>query len=267
MFRIDRKHVNLAATRSVHVDGDEETAGAEGNAPDASAAAACAAAAAAAAAADSAARETVQRAEEQAAKMLGEARAEVAELMVAAREEADETRRRAWQDGYTEGSNEGKRVSEQKYKDMYTKKINEDDEMLKRVVAELHNERDRTYEGLEDETVGLAFAIVKKLLGPAEEAAGEMYESLIRNALKQIAPEKKVIIRVGPAEYDRFFSSGTATFELDKGVAVTAAVLRDASLGDGDCIIDTEDETVNAGIDTQLEYIKIAFSRAEVGDS
>ena len=249
MFRIDKNLVNLATARFIQVDGEETAAGAEGSTLNASASAAYMA------------REIIGGAEKAAAKIIEDARNEVAAMMLAAREEVDEAQRRAWQEGYAGGAAECKRVLE----DEYAKKAREDDEMLKSVISEIYAERESTYETLEGDVVDLALEIVRTIYNPAEDALGDVFESLIRNALKQIAPEGKVIIRVSPREYERFFSSGFAVFELDKGSKITAAVLRDAALSDGDCIIDTEEETVNAGIDKQLNFIKIAFNRTEEG--
>ena len=250
MFRIERSLVNLATARSVQVEGEEPAAGAEGTTPDVSASAAYIE------------REAVKKAEaaaEAAAeKIMEDARKEIAALMLSAREEAKEERQRAWQEGFAEGSAEGKRACDEKY----TEKSCKDDEMLQRVINELYTEKKRIYDELEDEVIALTFEIAKKVIGTADEDVGGVFQSLIKNALRQISPEGKVIIRVSPSEYERFFSSGSAVFELDKGVKVTAGILRDASLGGYDCVIDTEDETVNAGLDTQLKYIKIAFNRA-----
>ena len=253
MFRIDRDLVNLATARSVRVDGEEAEAGAAGyplNAP-----------ASAAYVTD----DMIKKAEERAAAIIEEARENAGLLILTAREEIEEEHRRAWQEGYAEGAEEGKRVVTEEFdkkKREYDEKVRRDDEMLSRIIGELYTERDNTYAGLEDEIIGLTLEIVRKVINPAEEALGGVFESLIRNALKQIAPEGKIIIRVSPAEYERFFSSGSAIFRLDKGATVTVAVLKDVSLGDNDCVIDTEDETVNAGLDTQLKYIRIAFNRA-----
>ena len=250
MFRIERNLVNLATARSVQVEGEESAAGAEEISPKASASVACIE--------QEAIRKAEAKAEAMAEKILDDARNEGAALMLSAREEAEEERRKAWQEGYAEGSKEGKRICDEKH----AEKTREDDEMLKRVIDELYTEKKRMYDEIEDEVIRLTFDIVKKVIGFAEEDVGGVFQSLIRNALRQIAPEGKLIIRVSPAEYERFFASGSAVFELDKGVTATAGILRDASLGEFDCVIDTEDETVNAGLDTQLKYIKIAFNRA-----
>ncbi|MCL2125766.1 MAG: FliH/SctL family protein [Oscillospiraceae bacterium] len=249
MFRIDRNLVNLSFARSVQVEVADTTVSAP----------AAEAPVNTVANAMTVAQETINKAKIAAEKMIEDARDEVAAMLLAAREQAEEDRRCAWQEGYTEGAEEGRRVTNEEY----NTKCCKDDEMLKRVLDELYAERELTYGRLEDEVISLTLDIVKKIIKPAEDILGDVYESLIRNALKQIAPEGKIIIRVSPTEYERYFSSGSAVFELDRGVTVTASILRDTSLEEGDCIIDTEEETVSAGIDTQLKYIKIAFNRAD----
>jgi flagellar biosynthesis/type III secretory pathway protein FliH len=86
--------------------------------------------------------------------------------------------------------------------------------------------------------------------------------SLIKNTLRQITTEGKIVIRVGPEEYERFFSSGAATIDLDSGVTVSATVIKDLSMEEGDLIVDSDEGTINGGINSQLEYVKIAFERA-----
>ena len=253
MFRIDRSYVNLGATRFVRVDSEEGTeADAIGEPLNAAASATYMA--------DLQAQEIIGSAHKKAEEIIQEARDEVADIMVKARDEAEEQKRAAWNEGYAEGAVEGKHS----YDEKLAAKIREDDEMLKNVVNEIYDERERTYSGLEDEVVGLALEIVRKVINPAEETIGGVFESLIRNALKQIAPDGKVVIRVSSTEYERFFSSGSATIELESGVTVKASVLRDASLGGGDVVIDTENETVNAGLNSQLKYIALAFEKMVV---
>jgi len=258
LFRIDRNFVNLGATRSVRVDDEQgrEAGAAVGDQPPL---------AHAAVSADNMAQtrasEIIAEAEEEARtlaeQVLADARDEVAEMINEAREEAEEMRRQAFQDGYAEGAEEGKRS----YDDQLATKMREDDAMLKRVISEVYDERERTYSGLEDEVVGLALEIVRKTIAPAEELIGGIFEALIRHALKQIVPDGKVVIHVSPEEYDRFFSSGQVDVELDNGEVISAKVLRDSTLGGGDLVIDTESETINAGINTQLKYIALAFEK------
>ena len=202
-------------------------------------------------------------------KIISNAREEAESLKNQAREQLDNERDSARQEGFAEGEKEGRRTFDEqleaKQKELgeeYDNKRSEDDEKLKRVIEELYDERTKTYDELEEQVVGLSLDIVRKVLNPSDEGFGDVFDMLIKNALKQINPDGKILIRVSPSEYERFFSSGSALFELEGGVTVTASVHRDVSLGDGDCIIDTEDETIDIGLDSQLRLIKLAFDRA-----
>ena len=251
MFRIDRNYVHLAATRTVQLDSDRPEADAEGSChPDA---------AASINKATTQSQEIISRAKEKAARIIEDARNEVAELLLDEREKAEEHRRDAWKQGYTEGSEEGRRA----YDEQLAVKQRENDESLKRVLDELYEERSRTYDTLEAEAVALALEIVRKVINPVGEEFGGVFQALIKNALKQINPDRKVVIRVGPSEFDRFFPSGNAVFKLQSGTMVTASILRDASIEEGGCIVDTGEATVNIGVDSQLKYISLAFDRAK----
>jgi len=237
------------------VEKDKDGAGAAGDQyPDAAASAASLARAEAQEILDKAGAD----AKASAGKIVSEARNEAAALLVSAREQAEDERRSAWQEGFAEGSLEGRRS----YDTQLETKMREDDEKLRSVVEELYDERERTYGGLEDELIGLAMEIVKRILDPAE-AESNVFEALIKNALKQLNPDGKVVIRVNQAEYERFFTSGSAVFELGEGIKVSASVVKDAALGAGGLIIDTGEATVDAGLDSQLKQIRLAFNKCK----
>jgi len=257
LFRIDRSLVKISRVKFKNFDTDENPeVDAEVQLPDA------ATSAKSMSSMEDMVNEYLSAAEieinEQREAILEEARERAATILDHAREDAEEEQKKGWQEGFEQGTLQGKRD----YDEKIAEKIREDDEALKRVLDEIYKERERVFSEMEEETVNLSIEIVRKIINPAEEALGDVFTSLIKNALRQISTEEKIVIRVGPAEYERFFSSGAADIELDSGVTVKASVLRDVSLNEGDCIIDTDDVTINAGIDSQLHYVKIAFERA-----
>ena len=247
MFRIERHLVKLGATRSVRVDGDSGTV-VETVEEDISSLMQQA---------DISAQELLSEARAAAEKILADAHEEAASIIISGKEQAEEDCRKAWEDGYADGAAEGKHS----FDDELARQIQDNEESLKRVIAEIHAERELTYSTLENDVVSLALAIVKKVINPADENIAGAFESLIKNALKQIAPDAKIMLRVSPADYDRYFSSGNTVLELEGGVKVTASVLKDTSLSDFDCIIDQDNATVNVGLDTQLQQIELAFSK------
>ena len=262
MFRIDRRLVKLSGTKINRQGADDHSeVGAQGEYPDAATSAEAMVneyLSAAEAEVREKTEEILAGAREDAEKIVLDARDEAAKIILEAREDAEEERKRGFHEGFEEGSTEGKR----EYDEKTERKISQDDEALKRVLDEIYEERERTYKDMETEVTNLAVEIVRKIINPAEEELENVFLSLIKNALRQMSAEGKIVLRVGSDEYERFFSSGAATIELDSGVTVTASVLRDVSLDEGDLIIDTDDVTVNAGIESQLQYVQLAFERA-----
>ena len=202
-----------------------------------------------------------QEIEEKAKALLNNARIEAAQILLESREEIDQEKKRGWQEGYTEGVREGKESFDEKVQE----KIKADDAALKNVFDEIYREQERIFSEVEEETVKLALEIVKKIIGPAEDELGTVYTSLLKNTLRQMSTEGKLVIRVSPIEYERFFSSGATNIQLDSGVKVSATVIKDITLSEGDLILDSNEGTVNAGINSQLETVKIAFERAGQG--
>jgi len=190
------------------------------------------------------------------------ARTQAETIISDARVEAEEERERARKEGFEEGLKEGTEEGRRSFDQELANKIREDDEKLQNVLSALNDEKERMLAELEDEVIGLSLEIIKKIFNPPEETLREMFLMQLKNALRQMSTDGKIIIRVGPAEYERFFSSGAATIELDSGITVHASVIRDVSLNEGDLIIDTDDVTVNAGLESQLQYVQIAFERA-----
>ena len=277
MFRIDRNLVKLTAARSITIEDEGTEAGAAGdNFPDAAAFAAAVekenALAQAIQAHERDVEETLAKTREEAGEIIANAEArakldaekiiedaknEAAAILLAAREEAEEERTRAKREGYAEGAAEGK----SSYDEQLAEKLREDDEKLRRVIDELYSERAQTYEGLESEVVGLSMEIIRKIVDPSDEES-MFFESMVRNALRQLNPDGKIILRVSPAEHERFFASGSAAFELGNGASVSASVIRDPSLKGGDCLIDADNTTTNAGLESQLKYVELAFKQA-----
>ena len=221
------------------------------------------------------ARQIIEDAEEEAQaaaeKIVGDARDEAAAILLEAREQAKEEQRAAVEEGFAAGNADGHAKGyedgvakgyEEGRKD-FDAKIEEDDTQLLGIISDIYRQIELSEAELENGVTQLSLDIVRKVIDPSDAGSG-VFESLIRNALRQIRTDRKIVIHVGQAEFKRFFPSGSASFQLDGGVTVKAAVVEDQTLGEGDVVIDAEEETINAGLETQLQAIELAFSRADV---
>ena len=278
MFKVDRRFVKLSGTTIKKLASNDTDDGTETDETDSGADGMME-------------RATLQReylseieaeSDQKVKQMLEEAHEKAETIIKIAEIEAEEARKRGWDEGYAKGVSEGKleydekteaivRETEQKLETKLREteqkleaKIREDDEQLRNVLSELSSELERIDSQLDDQVAKLSLEIVRKIIGPAEDELGNVFATLIKNTLRQVSTEGKIALRVSQNEYERFFSSGSAVIELDNGVKVNASVLRDVTMNEGDLIIDTDEVTINAGIETQLKYVELAFERADI---
>lgn len=210
-------------------------------------------------------------AKDEAKKIVDDARAEAAAILDEAREQGEAERAKAAEEGFAQGIEDGKakgyedgltRGAEEGRRD-FDEKIQEDDEKLRNLIEGISEGVERTCSDLESGVSGLAMEIVRKVVDPGDAANG-VFESMIRNAIRQIRTDRKITVRVGQEMLKRFFPSGSAEFRMDGGVTVKVTVLEDQTLGEGDVVIDAGEETINAGLETQLRNLEVAFERADV---
>jgi len=255
LFRIDRRFVKLTASKANKLGAEKKReVGAEGEDPEA----ATFEKAAEVPSYNDVYTQYQSEAEAEVQEILDEANEKAAQIIEDAQNEIEQERKRAYDEGYAEGERDGKQLYETKLDEQ----LHNNEESLKNVLDEIARERENSFNELENDIVDLSLDIVRKIINPAQEELDNVYTSLIKNALRQIPTDGKFIIRVAPSEYDKYFSTGSAVLELDSGTTVTATMLRDVSLETGDCVIDTEDVTINAGLESQYKYVKLAFERA-----
>ena len=179
-----------------------------------------------------------------------EAELKIQEAQIAARE----IESRAWNSGYVEGKDDAEKALAQQ--------LQEGAARIKQLILEIERARDEMFDEYETEFVQLSLAVAKKIVNVAIKKDDTVFDSMIKRALQQMKREGKIIIRVSSGEYEQFFSSGSATFVLGDE-SVTATILDDPAMAEGGCIIESEGQTINTGVDSQINYITLAFGQAD----
>lgn len=235
MFRIDRTLVNIAGVQDVQanidasITEDVEHEAASGLKSD---------------------EEQLSRLKIMAAEIIDDATAEAAMRINKAEADAEGVLLEARQRGYLEG----KANAEEEYQEYSQRQ----EETLRGLIEQIEQERDKMLAELEDEILGLCISIVKKVLDDENVKDDIIFNSIIKKALKRMKLEGKITVHVSRAEYERVFSSGSASFVLgDERISVS--VIEDADMIEGDCIVESENEMINAGLGSQLKNIEQAL--------
>ncbi|NLT57773.1 MAG: hypothetical protein GXX99_02285 [Clostridiales bacterium] len=203
-------------------------------------------------------RQRMRQSEEEARRRLEQAGAEAKRVRLEAEVEAVEIHSQARHLGYSEGLQNATREADARLQAARA----EDGQAVGALLAEIARARSEAVEGLEAELIELVFAVARKIVNVAIQKDDIIYESLVKNALSQITREGKITVRVSTGCYERLFPEGSATFVLgDESIA--AAIVNDPLLPEGGCMVESDGETINAGVDSQLKYISIAFRQAD----
>lgn len=178
-----------------------------------------------------------------------------AAILQKAEEEAKSIRSQARRSGYQEGKDEALAS--------YEVQMKKSAESVRALIREIESARDVMFERFEDDIINLSLSVAGKIVNAAidRDAENKFFESMVVNALKQMKREGKILVRVSEEQFNTFFSAGSATFVLGGDESVTVSVEGDPTLKKHDLILESDGETVNAGADSQLKYIAIAFGR------
>ena len=191
--------------------------------------------------------ETAQQEREQA---IAAANQEGETLVAQASGQANGLRQEAWQNGYIDGRAEAAAAATEQHNQALTDLLS--------VMIKLQDAYDKIYQDAEPEVLDLAIDIASKVLHTEIDRNDEVYSNMVHNVLHHIKREGKIVLRVSPSEYQRFFSSGEATYQVD-GDPIRVSVVQEDGLESGACVIDSEGETVNGSIQSQIDRIVSAF--------
>jgi flagellar biosynthesis/type III secretory pathway protein FliH len=179
---------------------------------------------------------------------------EAEKIVKAALAEADAIRAKARREGYDDGRSAADAELSKRVKDQLVS--------LKRVLEEIEAAREGMFAETESDMTELILSVVKKIINLARESDDTIFRCFIKTAIEKMKPQGKLLIRVSEEDFDTYFPSGSCAFTLDSGSIVTATVARDVNMGAWDCVLDDGDLSVNAGLDSQLMRVRLAFERA-----
>jgi len=204
------------------------------------------------------AREQLSKLQSSATGVLERARREADIMRLQTQQEAADLRMQAIDHGYKEGFAEGQQRALEEANNRHV----EERVQIERLIAEISLAKEKVVENIEEEIVELVLETCKKILNRSIQSDDMLYEPILQGALAQLKHEGKVCLRVSEQVLGRHFQEGDCTFRCGDE-KVYATVQADPSLPEGGLIVETGDGAVNAGLESQLQYISVAFRQAE----
>jgi flagellar assembly protein FliH len=127
-------------------------------------------------------------------------------------------------------------------------------EQVQQTIAAFRQERKDYFERVETEVVRLALAIAGKILHREAQVDSMMLAALVRVSVEKMDAGTRVTARVPSSEADKW-----KAYFSEAGGEVSIAVVEDAALSAGDCVLETELGASDFSIDAQLKEVESGF--------
>lgn len=125
------------------------------------------------------------------------------------------------------------------------------------IVISAGRARDALLREFEGHVIDLALEAASMILKKARELDPAAVEEVYRRALAAAQPVGPVRIRVAPDGYETALTLAAREGEASWSVSV----VKDASVGEGGCIVESDAGTVDARLETQIEALRRALLR------
>lgn len=192
-------------------------------------------------------KEITEETKEQVQLLLDGAHAEADEILAKAKEEAEQIRSSAEEEGRAAGMEMGLAKAREQAQEM--------ERQLQQTVSVKLQEIEEQKEQMEPFFAGLVADLVEKITGIACKEKQDVIVHLIRKALQNIEKPKQVTLRVSKEDM-AVVSHHKNELKEDAGDALEFDIVEDASLQANQCMIETESKIVDCSLDAQLENLR-----------
>lgn len=165
----------------------------------------------------------------------------------------------AFELGKQQAREEGLAQGLEKGKQAVTAELESVIQKLRRAYMDIEKYRHQLYLKAEAESVELALAVARKIIGQEISLDRQIVLNVVKGALDKVINHEKVKIRINPQDLD---AVQTALFEFLPHVEKLENVHfeADAAITTGGCVVETNFGTVDSRIENQLDQIDSAFA-------
>lgn len=209
------------------------------------------------------AKQIVDSAQEYSNRQIQEARENIAE-------ETAETKRRGYSEGYAQGSEQGKkdgreagyRVGIEEGKKKAAADNRRNIEELSLMIEAVEKAKTKILQDFQGDLQNLATAIARAILKKELEIDEGAMRSIILSAMEEYRNQEWIRIYVSDKTANVLLKADSSIVEDLKDISDSVKVIVAPDLNDGGCVLETPDQVIDAGIDSQLQKIKTTIENA-----
>jgi len=193
------------------------------------------------------ARQRANAIHENAHRFAEETRRRAAEMLEEARRQVEEVEARAYQAGFAQGEEAGRRLGEQKVESVL--------KSLRSVIERMVAQRDALFKASEQELVRLAYLISLKVIHREIQQEPNVVLDMVRAALAKTHQASQITIQVSPTDF-RFLEGQSELVRDLAGNRANVQIEPSSEVGRGGCRILSEAGEVDARVESMLDVFR-----------
>lgn len=179
---------------------------------------------------------------------LQEANAQAEEIVKAAHNEADNIRKQAHSEGSRKGYDEGKIRAQAEFQAKENELLQKEKQLEKEFEAKVNQ--------LEPLFVDTITNVYEQIFNVELSEYQDMLIYLVESVIKKNDEDTQFMVHVSPTDFKKVYAKKAELLSKIIRDNIKIEIIEDVTVGDKQCIIETENGIYDCGIDTQLEELK-----------
>lgn len=167
------------------------------------------------------------------------------------RDQAAKIQEESREKGFKEGHEEGYQAGAAAVKERFASSL----EALESLVAELSEARKKMYPLLEREMVEMVTTLARKVIRQELESKADGIREIVRMAIESVMDKEFLRVKVNPDDYNELEDYGQELIQLFHEIK-NVKIESHASVLRGNCVVESNFGTVEAGLDHLDEHIE-----------
>jgi len=189
--------------------------------------------------------ELMEAAQQQAGEILLQAKSQAQDLVEKSQREIELLKDQAYQAGFEQGYQEGLHKAEEAAASLR--------QQAGQIIESLLKEREQAWKKYEKDIIELVILLTEKVIGTVAENKPEAIKNLVKKVLKETGEAEKLTVKVNPVHIP-FLTVADIQPKDKPGSKIM--ILEEPSLQPGECIVVSENGSVEARISEQLDILK-----------
>ena len=203
-------------------------------------------------------RRAALRARDEAYSRLEVARAEAAQIVAAARRDAEIVRQDALVEGFSAGLKNAYGEVEAELGEKFEARCAAVRAGVDEIVQAVLAEREAAWRGMETEIIDVAMEIARKVVKEEVALNPAVVERVVKDALRRVSDRSSLRILVNPDDLQHVRDNREEILHAIDGVQ-GLVIDGDRRVGPGGCVIETAGGSIDAKIETQLDQAEAAL--------